>query len=260
MNATNAARAALLAVAATSVLAACTSQAAPRPVDATPTPPPTSPSTGPQVPTGPLAPTFDKSNFVSVIDNPYYPLKPRMKWVYDGTRDGVRQRDVVTVTDRTKVIDGVSTTVVTDVATAGGKVLEKTEDWFAQDRDGNVWYMGEATAAYDNGAVDTSGSWTAGVNGGQPGIIMPSKPAVTDSYRQEFLAGEAEDTSWIIDTGLKVTVPYGTVTSAIRSLEYTRLEPDVVDTKVYAPGIGIVREASIAGPKETADLISFTKS
>jgi hypothetical protein len=88
---------------------------------------------------------------------------------------------------------------------------------------------------------------------------MPSKPAVTDSYRQEFLAGEAEDTSWIIDAGLKVTVPYGTVTSAIRSLEYTRLEPDVVDTKVYAPGIGIVREASIAGPKETADLISFTK-
>jgi hypothetical protein len=230
--------------------------AKPQPAAVTESPTPT--PSGATVPTAPLAPVFDPSNFVSVIDNPYYPLKPGMKWIYQGERDGVTQRDTVQVPGTTTVIDGVPATVVTDVATASGKVLEKTEDWFAQDRQGNVWYLGEQTASYDNGNVDTSGSWTSGVKGGRAGIIMPAKPAVTDSYRQEYLRGEAEDTSWLVQDRMSVKVPAGKYAGVMRSLEFSRLEPDVVDTKFYAPGVGIIREASLSGPKETADLISFT--
>ena len=199
---------------------------------------------------------LDPAGFVDTIDNPYYPLPIGRTLVYRGVRDGQTQVDRVTVTNKTKVIGGVTTTVVRDVAKHGTTVLEATNDWFAQDLQGNVCYLGEDTKAYlPNGQVDTSGSWEAGVNGAVSGMIMEANPQVPDSYRQEFLAGEAEDTAWIVGRGGSVTVPYGTVSDVLTSLEHTVIEPEVIDQKVYAPGLGIVLERAIAGGQEVAKLV-----
>jgi hypothetical protein len=205
-------------------------------------------------------PMLDPYNFVSVIDNPYFPLPVGRVLVYRGVRDGRKQTDTVTVTDQTKVLEGITGTAVTDVAkTPSGRLLEKTTDWYAQDKPGNVWYLGERTAAYErNGHVDRSGSWQAGVNDGEPGMIMEADPQVPDAYRQEYLKGEAEDTAWITGRGGSVTVPYGTVHHVLTSLEHTILEPNVVDMKVYAPGLGIVTERALAGGQEVAKLVKVT--
>ena len=226
--------------------------------NSTPTPAP-APPVAQTTPAGTAAaPVFEPGNFVTVVDNPFFPLKPGTVWVYEGIRDEQTQRDEVAVTNRTKVVDGVTAVVVTDVATHAGELLEKTEDWYAQDKQGNVWYLGEDTASYSNGKVESrEGSWTAGVDGAVPGIIMPAHPGVPFAFRQEYLRDHAEDTSWVVDEAQTVKVPYGTLTGAIRTLEFSRLEPEVVDTKYYAPGIGIVREVSLSGPKENADLVSF---
>jgi hypothetical protein len=138
------------------------------------------------------APVLDPAHFVSVIDNPYFPLPVGRKLVYTGTKDGQSQVDTVTVTNQTKVILGITTTVVNDVATHDGTVLEKTFDYYAQDDQGNVWYLGEDTTHFlPNGKADTSGSFQAGVGGAQPGIIMEANPQIPDAYRQECFAGEA---------------------------------------------------------------------
>ena len=208
----------------------------------------------------PYEPVLDPANFVSVIDNPYYPLPVGRVLVYKGVRDGRKQIDTVTVTDQTKVLEGITATTVSDVAkTPGGKLLEKTTDWYAQDIQGNVWYLGEDTKAYlPNGQVDSSGSWQADVNDGEPGIIMEGDPQIPDAYRQEFLLGQAEDTAWITGLGGSLKIPYGTVHNVLTSLEHTTLEPDVVDQKVYAPGLGIVMELALAGGQEVAKLVSVT--
>lgn len=200
-------------------------------------------------------PVLDPANFVKVIDNPYYPLPVGRLLVYKGVREGVTQTDRVRVTHQTKVIEGITATVETDVATHHGKLLEKTFDYYAQDKQGNVWYLGENTKAYGpNGKVDTSGSWMSGVHDGEPGIIMEAHPHVPHAYRQEFLAGQASDMAWIVKRGGSQKLPFKTVKHVITSIEFTSLEPHVIDQKVYAPGYGIVIERSAEGPLETAIL------
>lgn len=204
------------------------------------------------------APVFDPNNFASVIDNAYYPLPVGRTLVYSGFRDGQTQRDIVTVTNQTKVILGVTATVVSDIADHNGTVLERTSDWFAQDQQGNVWYLGEDTVHFlPNGKGDTSGSWQAGVNGAVPGIIMLANPQIPDAYRQELLTGQAEDTAWIVDRGTTLRVPYGKVKNVLTTLEATRLEPGVYDQKVYGPGLGIIAEKSLSGD-EVANLVSVS--
>ena len=181
------------------------------------------------------------------------------KLVYTGIKDGQTQTDTVTVTDQKKDILGVSTTVVNDVATHDGSVLEKTFDYYAQDGDGNVWYLGEDTTAFlPNGKADTSGSFQAGVDGAQPGIIMEAHPQIPDAYRQECYAGQAEDTAWVVGTSGSMRVPYGNVRNVLTTLEATQVEPGAYDQKVYGPGIGIVSEQSLTGPNEFAQLVSVT--
>jgi hypothetical protein len=202
------------------------------------------------------ATALDPANFVRVVDNPYFPLPVGRTWIYRGIKDGASQIDRVTVTARTKVIQGITATVVTDVATHHKRLLEETTDWYAQDRQGNVWYLGENTKAYRrDGTFDRSGSWLAGVHGAVPGIIMEANPRVPDAYRQEYRAGKAEDTAWIVNRGGTFTVPFGTVHHVLTSLEFTRLEPKVIDQKIYAPGVGIVREEALTGPPEIARLV-----
>jgi len=205
------------------------------------------------------APVLDPAHFVSVIDNPYFPLPVGRKLVYTGTKDGQTQIDTVTVTDQTKVILGITTRVVNDVATHNGTVLEKTFDYYAQDDLGNVWYLGEDTTHFlPNGKADTSGSFQAGVGGAQPGIIMEANPQIPDAYRQECFAGEAEDTAWVVGTEGSSRVPYGNVRNVLTTLEATRIEPGAYDQKVYGPGIGIVSEQSLTGPNEFAQLVSVS--
>ena len=213
----------------------------------------------PRAPIESSAPVFDPNNFVAVVDNAYFPLPVGRTLVYSGIKDGQTQRDVVTVTSQTKVILGVTATVVSDVADHDGTVLERTSDWYAQDKQGNVWYLGEDTVHFlANGKGDTSGSWEAGVNGAVPGIVMEANPQIPDAYRQELLAGQAEDTAWIVNRGGTVSVPYGKVRNVLTTLEATRLEPGAYDQKVYGPGIGIVLEQSLTGDPEVARLVSVS--
>ena len=204
-------------------------------------------------------PVLDPANFVSVIDNPYFPLPVGRTLVYRGVKDGQTQTDTVTVTDRKKVILGITTTVVHDRATHDGTPLEDTFDYYAQAKDGTVWYLGEDTTAYlPNGKTDTSGSFQAGVNGAQPGIIMEAHPQIPDAYRQECFAGEAEDTAWVVGTTGSTRVPYGNVRNVLTTLEATQVEPGAYVEKVYGPGVGIVRERSLTGPNEFAELVSVS--
>jgi hypothetical protein len=204
-------------------------------------------------------PVLDPANFVAVIDNPYFPLPVGRTLVYEGIKDGQSQVDTVTVTDQTKVIEGITARMVSDVSTHDGALLEKTFDFYAQDKQGNVWYLGEDTTAFlANGKTDTSGSWMAGVNDAEPGLIMEANPQIPDAYRQEFLVGQAEDTAWVVERGGTVTVPYGKLRNTLKTLEATRIEPGSYDLKVYAPGLGIVLEQSLSGPPEVAKLVSVT--
>jgi hypothetical protein len=207
-------------------------------------------------------PHLKASDFTTKIDNRYFPLPVGRTWIYKGVKDGKPQIDRVTVTSMTKrVAEGITTRAISDVAkTPQGKLLEKTTDWYAQDKGGNVWYFGEKTAAYlAGGKIDRSGSWEAGVKDGEPGIIMLANPRIPDAYRQEYQKGNAEDTAWIVNRATSFTVPYGTIHNALTSLEFARIEPKVVDEKVYAPGIGIAFERSLTGPPEVAKLVKVIK-
>ncbi len=184
---------------------------------------------------------FDPGSFVpgAPIDNAYFPLPVGRTLVYRGTKEGQTQRDVLKVTARTRMIDGVLATAVSDIAKHHRTLLEKTTDYYAQDKLGNVWYLGEATVSFGrHGKRDTSGSWMAGVNGAIPGLIMEADPRIPDAYRQEFLAGEAEDTAWVVRRGGSVTVPFGTIHHKLSTLEATRIEPGPTTSRSTARGSG----------------------
>jgi hypothetical protein len=207
-------------------------------------------------------PHLKPSDFSTKINNRYFPLPVGWTWIYKGVKDGRPQIDRVHVTSMTKrVAEGVTTRVVSDVSkTRRGRLLEKTTDLYAQDKQGDVWYFGEQTAAYlPGGKIDRSGSWQAGVNDGEPGIIMLANPQIPHAYRQEYKKGEAEDTAWIVNRGTSAAVPYGTLHNVLTTLEFARIEPKVLDQKIYAPGIGIARETAVSGPPETAKLVKLIK-
>jgi hypothetical protein len=202
---------------------------------------------------------FRSANFNHPVRNLYFPLKPGTVFRLRGTDEGEHFHEVVRVTHKKKRILGIGATVVKDVVRrANGTLAEKTRDWYAADARGNIWYLGEATASYDEyGNLEShEGSWQAGKKGAVAGIIMPANPTPTDAFRQEFSKGHAEDQAWLVQRGFKTTVPYGTVKRSLRSLEWSRLEPRVVSVKIYGPGLGIVREKDLAGGSEVFKLVS----
>jgi hypothetical protein len=207
------------------------------------------------------AAAFDPHNFAGPVDNPWFPLEPGTTLVYRGTKDGKRATDIFRITHRTKTILGVKCVVVEDTLTLNGRVEEHTLDWYAQDLDGNVWYLGERTATYDRkgNVVDTEGTWQAGVDGAAAGIFMPADPHVGDTFRQEYYPGHAEDHFRIIDMDASVSVPYASFDHAMRTREWTPLEPDVRDAKFYIHGIGEVKEVSVRGPYEALHLVQIIK-
>ena len=209
-----------------------------------------------------VAPTVDPGQFNHPQPNPYFPLEPGTVFRLRGTDEGERFREVVTVTERTRTVQGVRTTVVRDVVRrADGSVAERTHDWYATDDDGRVWYFGERTATYDeHGDVESrEGSWQAGVDGARAGTIMPPHPRPSQAYRQEYWKGHAEDQAWVVRRGGATAVPYGRVRHVVRTYEWSRLEPGVMSLKLYAPGVGIVREKDIAGGSEVFELVSVKR-
>jgi hypothetical protein len=202
---------------------------------------------------------LDPANFTTRIDNPYWPMAPGSRWVYRETDpNGPEQRVEVTVTHRTKRVAGVEARVVHDVVTRRGAVVENTYDWYAQDRAGNVWYLGESTREYVNGKVaSTAGSWEAGVDGAQAGVVMPADPRVGMSYRQEQYAGHAEDRARILSLDEQAEVPFGRFRGVLMTKDYTPLEPDVLEHKFYARGVGPVLVLSLSGGGGREELIRF---
>jgi hypothetical protein len=208
----------------------------------------------------PAPPTLPRPrDFVGVVDAPFLPFVPGTRWVYKGYGEEAGERNVVTVLHRTKVIEGVTTTVVHDVVMEDGKVTEDTHDWYAQDRLGNVWYLGELSKEYQNGQVDTSGSWKAGVDGGQAGIVMPADPVVGRTYAQEYEPGEAEDFAKVIALDEQVGVPFGHVDEARVTSEGSSLEPRTVELKYYAKGVGVVTEIQTSPRFARTALVKMTK-
>ena len=228
---------------------------------ATPTPEPTPVATPAPLPQGSEAIELDPALFAGMaIDNPYWPLARGSHWVYsEDDGEGNVNRVEVTVLDETKEIVGIQATVVHDVVSLDGEILEDTFDWYAQDTFGNVWYMGEDTKELENGKVtSTEGSWQAGVDGAQAGVIMPAEPQVGMAYRQEWYTGHAEDTAGVVSLDESVTVPAGTYTNLLKTREHTALEPDVVEEKLYAKGVGEVAANQTAGGTSIEKLLEFT--
>ena len=190
--------------------------------------------------------------FSARVDNPWFPLMPGTTYVYAGSKEGQPARDIVSVTRRTTRIDGAPCAVVQDRLYTRGQLVERTTDWYTQDRRGNVWYFGERTAELDNRGriTSTEGSWQAGVRGAKPGIFMPARPRVGNSYRQEFWKGHAED-------HFRVIGRFGLATkNALLTKEWTPLEPGVIDHKLYVRGIGTVLEETVQGGREHFALVS----
>jgi hypothetical protein len=197
-----------------------------------------------QLPQGDERVTLDPADFTTRIDNRWWPMAPGSRWVY---REG-RERVVVTVTHRTRKVAGVTARVIHDVVTRSGALVEDTWDWYAQDGEGNVWYLGEDTREYKDGKVTTTeGSWEAGVDGAQPGVIMPARPRVGVRYRQEYYAGHAEDAARVLRLDERVRVPFGRFSGVLQTLDYTPLQPNAREHKHYAKGVGPVLTTSASG-------------
>ena len=205
---------------------------------------------------------LDPADFSTRIDNPYWPMSPGSRWVYSETdTEGTRQKVVVTVTHKTKKIaNGVTARVIRDVVTENGTPVEITDDWYAQDKRGNIWYLGEAVRNYENGKlVDRAGSFEAGVDGAQAGVAMPADPVPGLSYRQEYYKGHAEDKAAIVTVGEEqVEVPFGHFTRVLMTRDLVPTEPKVQELKFYARGVGPLLSMHTDGPGGRAALVSFT--
>jgi hypothetical protein len=195
------------------------------------------------------SPDIAPEDFVAGIHNPFFPLTPGEKWM-----DGVEQT-AIEVLIETREVWGVEATVVRDRVYVDGELAEDTLDWFAEDKDGNVWYLGEDTHEVEDGeVVGTEGSWETGVDGALPGIVMPADPEPGDPYRQEYLEGEAEDMGQIVEVDVSVSVPAGDFEGCVKTHDTTPLEPDVSEFKYYCPDVGVVLEEE----ETRVELISHT--
>jgi hypothetical protein len=220
------------------------------------------PAAGGGLPQGSEPVELDPASFTANVDNRYWPMEPGTRWTYrEVDEEGKEVIVVVTATSETKEIaNGIKARVVRDTVTENGEVIEDTFDWYAQDAEGNVWYLGEDTAEFEEGKVKTTaGSWEAGVDGALPGVIVPASPADDMTYRQEYYAGEAEDNGEVLAVGEQVEVPAGHYADALMTKDTTALEPDVVEHKFYAPDVGPVLTLGISGGGGREELVRMEK-
>ncbi|KAA3599393.1 MAG: hypothetical protein DWQ06_10805 [Calditrichaeota bacterium] len=202
-------------------------------------------------------PEIKSENFISEINNPYLNLTVGKKWIYEGTDEDENERIEIEVTNQEKFVMGIKMTVVRDRVWVDGELEEDTFDWFAQDKDGNVWYFGEWVDNYENGKIiNHSGSWEAGVKGAKPGIIMKANPKVGDSYRQEFLSGEAEDMGEVLSLNQQIKTRVGNYTDCLQVKDWSPLEPKVSEYKFYSKEVGnLVLERKVTGEEGYIELV-----
>lgn len=199
-------------------------------------------------------------DFVEGVDNPHFPLTPGARYIYESLKEEGLERTEVAVLAETREVMGTTATVVRDTVYLNDEMIEDTFDWYAQDREGNVWYLGEDVSNYENGVlVDHAGSWEAGVDGALPGIIMFADPAahIGETYRQEYYAGVAEDMAEVLSVSESVMVPYGSFEESVQTRDYTPLERGVEEHKFYAVGIGLVRAVDLGSGEEEV-LVAFS--
>jgi hypothetical protein len=218
----------------------------------------TTATSGPTTTVNSYRPNIVPADFSTNVTNSLFPLKPGTVFISDGTRDGKPNHNEMTVTNETKVIMGVRCVVVRDVVSSNGALIEKTTDWYAQAKNGDVWYFGEATAEYVNGAIsNTQGSWEGGVDNAQPGIIMKANPRVGDQYRQESRPGQAEDRAQVLKVGQAFKTPVRTYTNVIITKDTDPLNPSRLDTKYYGPGGGLIYTKKTQGSH--VEIMTLTK-
>jgi hypothetical protein len=206
-------------------------------------------------------PGVTAADFVAGIDNPWLPLVPGARWTYEFDEDGEQGVIEVRVLDETREVMGVQATVVRDTETVGGELAEDTWDWFAQDRAGNVWYLGEDTCEYEDGAcVDTGGAWEWGKDGALPGVVMWADPAAhMEPYFQEFYWGEAVDEAQYVDAGRHIEVGAGAFDDTITTREWNRLEPGHAELAHYARGVGVILKEPADGQEGSGErLIAYS--
>jgi hypothetical protein len=208
--------------------------------------------------------TLNPADFTTKIDNPYWPMKPGSRWVYRETNTkGDREKVVVTVTHKTKKIaNGITARVVRDLATEKGQKVELTYDWYAQDKAGNIWYLGEYVTNYKHGkALDHEGSFEAGVDGAQAGVALPANPVAGLSYRQEYYKGHAEDKAAIVTVGQeRVEVPFGFFKKdVLMTRDLVPTEPRVEELKFYAPGVGPLLTVHLDGEGGRGELLRYKR-
>ena len=208
----------------------------------------------------PYDPVIVPADFGGPIDNPFLPLLAGTTWHYRST-DG--ELNDVTVLGETKTILDIPCAIVHDVVSVDGHVTEDTYDWYAQNKDGTVWYFGEDTRELDaNGnVITTQGSWEAGKDGGKPGILMlpEDQLEIGASYRQEFMPGVVADMGKVMSLKSTAIVPAGTFTGCVETMEWTPIEPGNRAHKFYARGIGPVLEVSTKQGGERLELLSVEK-
>jgi len=216
-----------------------------------------SPAAAAPLPQGSESVNLDPADFSTQIDNPYFPLVPGDRYVHRETDGDAKQKIVLSVSHKTELIaNGITARIVHDRVTERGKVIEDTFDWYAQDSDGNVWYLGEDTVECKNGKIKNhSGSFEAGVDGAQPGVIMAANPEPGLRYRQEYYAGEAEDKAEVLSVNEQVEVPYGHFTGALMTKDLVPPEPKVNEYKLYAPGVGFVLAVKTSGGGGVEELV-----
>lgn len=207
---------------------------------------------------GAYDPQIEPEDFTNVIDNVYLPLPVGAVWIYEALTDEGLETITVEVLAETREILGVECVSVRDTVLLEGECVEDTIDWYAQDEDGNVWYFGEISFNFEDGFVeDIEGSWLSGVDGAKPGIVMFGTPVVGTTYRQEWLLDDAEDAGTVLDDDVQVMIGLGTYSGCVQTADFTPLEPDGLEHKFYAPGIGLVFESK-PGETETLELVSFS--
>jgi hypothetical protein len=205
---------------------------------------------------------LDPATFTTDIDNPYWPMDPGTRWVYkEIDEEGAEVEVTVVVTEETRELaNGITALVLRDWVVKDGEIIEDTYDWYAQDADGNVWYLGEDTAEFEGGEiVSTAGSWEASVDGALPGIIVPADPQPGMRYRQEFYEGEAEDNGEVLSVSEMAEVPAGSYTdqNVLLTKDTITIEPDVLEYKLYAPGVGPVLILGVSGGGGREELVSI---
>jgi hypothetical protein len=201
------------------------------------------------------------ADFVEVVDNSYFPLPVGAKWEYEiSAGNKHKQTDTLEVLKDKRTVNGVQATVVRDTVSAGNQIVEDTFDWFAQDKYGNVWYVGESVDNYIGGVLaGHAGSWEWGVDGALPGIIMWADPSahLNEEYRQEYYLGKAEDMGQVLSVNESLTVPFGSFDQVVKTLDFSKIEAGQ-EQKFYAPGVGLLKEMDVNGNEEVV-LVKLTQ-